>query len=204
MPVVLACERCGAELPPEAAHGPAQCAYCGTTSVPAPRVVERVVERIVVVPGGDVEAGARARSAGLPQALGLPCPRCGSHLAEGRTPGHTLRGCRTCGGVFLEPQTVAALERERDEMVLHTVKGFMPIFSYPTDQRPLLSCPICRLALVRLDLAETGHSINTCEKHGSFFDRGGVPVFADLCQARRAGEVTEEDLENAGVKKGWW
>ena len=202
MPVALDCERCGAELPPAAAHGPAQCQYCGTTSVPAPRVVEKVVERIVVVPQSD--AGASGRAGDLLGAARPPCPRCGNDLATVRTPQHTLRGCRTCGGVLLEPQTVATLERTRDEMILHAVKGVMPIFSYPLDQRPLLSCPLCKTALLRRDLGETGHSINTCEQHGTFFDRGGVVAFADLCQERRAGEVSEEDLENAGVKKGWW
>lgn len=202
MPIALACARCGAELPAEAANGPATCAYCGTTSVPMPRVVEKVVERVVVISAHD-----RQR---LTDALGGPrltCPRCANALVEGHSGQHLLRGCETCGGVFLEPGAVAELERTRDEGILRAVVRFMPIrMPFAPSLRVALSCPVCKSALVRRDLGETGHSMDTCEAHGTFFDRGEVVAFADLCQERRAGEVSSEDLENAGIPGGrsWW
>jgi Zn-finger nucleic acid-binding protein len=170
--------------------------------VPAPRVVEKVVERIVVI-----SADARQR---LSDALGgprLPCPRCANALVEGRSGPHLLRGCKTCGGVFLEPAAVAELERTRDEGILRAVVRFMPIrMPFAPSLRTALSCPVCKSALVRQDLGETGHSMDSCESHGTFFDRGEVVAFADLCQERRAGDVSAEDLENAGIPRGlsWW
>ncbi len=208
MPIALACDRCGAELPPDAAHGPVQCAYCGATSVPEPRVVEKVVERVVMVGRGAGSAETDALRRALRASVeSLACPRCDNALVEGRTGEHTLRGCETCGGIFLEPKTVAALEKTRDEMILHAAVRFMPIrMPFVAPRRSALTCPFCKVSLVRLDLGETGHSIDTCATHGTFFDRGEVPVFADLCQERRAGAVTNEDLENAGIPQGvsWW
>jgi len=191
----LECDRCGAELPPEAASGAVQCRYCGTTSVPAPRVIEKVRERVVLVPG---DGSSRERTPGV------ACPRCGHDLVEKRTPEHVLRGCQNCGGAFLEPATVEALQRTRDEMLLGIVKHLGPLLVRSMDRRPPLDCPFCHNRLKRLDLGETGHAINTCETHGTFFDRDGVVAFADFCQERRAGEISEDDLENAGIKKGWW
>jgi uncharacterized Zn finger protein (UPF0148 family) len=202
MPMALACERCGAELPPEAANGPVSCAYCGTTSVPAPRVIEKIVERIVVISERD-----RANVADVLGAPRVPCSRCGNALVEAQTGPHTVRGCETCGGVFLEPQAVAVLEGSRDDGILRAVARFMPLFvRFSPSLRSALSCPFCKTALVRRDLGETGHAMDSCETHGTFFDRGEVVAFADLCQERRAGEVSDEDLENAGVPRGfgWW
>ena len=200
MAIALGCERCGAELPPEAAHGPVQCAYCGTTSVPAPRVIEKLVERIVVVPG----AHGGSTQGGLPGTGSVLCPRCGNGFVEGRTVSHTVRGCETCGGVFLDTAAVEALEKTRDAGILHSIKRFTTfLMPFAMDRRQALSCPICQTPFLRRDLGETGHSIDTCQTHGTFFDRGEVTAFADFCEQRRAGEVSDEDLKNAGVPKGF-
>jgi len=196
MLTALSCERCGAELPSDAASAAVQCRYCGATSVPVPRVVERVVERVVVVEAAGRQSGSTTN---------VPCPRCGHALGERSTGQHLVRGCETCGGVFLEPSGVTTLEQTRDESILRTAASFIRLLMpFALDRRPALTCPFCRQALRRRDLGETGHSIDTCDQHGTFFDRGELLAFADFCRERRAGELSDDDLENAGIKKGFW
>ena len=178
MSQALKCGHCGAPLPAEAARVEATCAYCGTTSSPAPRVVERVVERVLVVP---------ATGAPVPAAVVVHCPRCGNAFTEGRLREHRILGCQTCGGVFLEKPAVALLERHRDEellqAVLRTLRILMP---FRTDRRPALSCPHCQQKLERRDLGESGHAVDICSPHGVFFDRGEVTAFAEFLAERRA------------------
>ena len=137
----------------------------------------------------------------------MACPRCGNTLAEQLVGSHTLRGCETCGGMFLEPAAVETLERTRDEAILRAAARFMPIrLPVPPSLRLLLSCPFCQIPLVRLELGETGHAMDICSSHGTFFERGELLAFADLCQQRRAGDVSAEDLAKAGILGGlgWW
>ncbi|MGO9836666.1 MAG: zf-TFIIB domain-containing protein [Polyangiaceae bacterium] len=169
-------------------------------------MIEKVVERIVAAPRSDGGAEVRARRA-VPESEAATCPRCAFPLVERPVGTHTVRGCDTCGGVFLEPQTVAVLERARDEAIMYSIARFLRVFvAYPMDRRPMLRCPFCQTPLVRRDLGETGCSIDSCATHGTFFDRGVVTTFVDLCEQRRAGDISEEDLANAGVKRGfgWW
>jgi hypothetical protein len=106
--------------------------------------------------------------------------------------------------VFLEPATVEALERTRDDAVLQAVARLMPIrLPFSPSLRAQLSCPLCQIPLVRLDLGETGHAMDICASHGTFFDRGELVAFADLCQQRRAGDASVEGRENSGILGGF-
>ncbi|MDQ3031207.1 MAG: zf-TFIIB domain-containing protein [Myxococcota bacterium] len=193
MAIDLACSRCGAPLAAEAALSVVTCAFCGATAAPAPRVIERVVDRVVVVPGTDAE-----------RASSIHCPRCGDALREGRARDHLVRGCTACGGVWLDRATTLRLVQQSDDEILETATRVLRILM-PTsvDRRAALSCPMCGAPLTRSHLGETGHAIDECAEHGTFFDRGELAAFAEHHRERRAGDAGEGDLEVAGLRGGW-
>jgi len=193
MTTALTCPTCGGPLPAEAAHAVIHCPFCGGVTKPPPRVVREVVERIVVAERTDSEEKST-----------LHCPRCGNAFHEGGAGDHKLFGCRTCGGVWLEQHAVARLEQAVDQGIfdaaLRTVRIPMP---YPHDRRREITCPVCAQRLARRHLGDTGHSVDSCASHGSFFDRGELEAFAKFHEDRRVGEVTEDDLEAAGLPTGF-
>jgi Zn-finger nucleic acid-binding protein len=192
MSIALTCPQCGALLPPGAERSATACAYCGATAVPPPAVVERVVERVVVVPkSGETAAGA------------LSCPRCAVALQDVRSSHATLHGCTSCGGVWLDKAAVDHLSRERDadlEKAAGRMLGLMRQASF--DRNKVLSCPVCTGALRRSEIPGRVSSIDVCDTHGTWFDRGEVVMFAEASADTRAGEVTEDDLHAAGVGGG--
>jgi hypothetical protein len=70
------------------------------------------------------------------------------------------------------------------------------------DVRPAIACPFCSYEFGRRDLGETGHVIHARDTHGGLFDRDALQTFAEICRERRAGSVSDEDLANAGMKRG--
>jgi len=201
MPTALCCERCGAPLPAEAVTVSVSCGYCGTTSVPAPQVVERVVQRIVVQ-----QVDARGRELHAGESSALRCPRCAEAFHSTQSGEHTLFACRNCGGVFLDAVCVALLTRRADEAILYAAsRAVRALAPYPNNRRGALCCPVCRVNLARADLGETGHSVDSCTTHGTFFDRGEVQAFADYHRELRAGDISAEDLSAAGLPgRGWF
>jgi len=64
---------------------------------------------------------------------------------------------------------------------------------------------VCQLPLDRSDLGETGHSVDSCATHGTFFDRGEVRAFVNYHRELRAGELSDADLSAAGLPgRGWF
>jgi Zn-finger nucleic acid-binding protein len=183
----LACERCGAPLPAEAVRDVVVCTFCGGTAAPAPRVVEQVVERLVVVeakPGSEVA-----------------CPRCGGALNEIRR--DVLRVCASCGGAWVDAATVERLTRERDDDLVHAARRGIGAFApRDRDKRPMLSCSFCGTALERRPLGELGDAYDVCRTHGAFFDHQELRKFVDAETERRAGTIDESDAKAAGLG-GW-
>src|SRR5688572_31790080 len=100
----LVCQKCGGPLGPEAHHRVVTCTFCGTSAVPAPKVVERVVDRVIVATPVAGDGG------------GLRCPRCAAGLHERRSSRNDVaRMCLGCGGVWLENATVERLMKQRDD-----------------------------------------------------------------------------------------
>jgi hypothetical protein len=182
----ILCQRCGAPLPPRAAHDVVACAFCGGTQAPAPRVIESVVERVVVV-----EAAPGTQ---------IACPRCGGVLAEIRP--DVLRVCSTCGGAWVDATTVERLTRERDDDLVRAARrGIGPFAPRDRDRRPKLSCSFCSGPLERKPLGELGDAYDVCTTHGAFFDHEELRKFVDAETERRAGTIDESDAKAAGL--GW-
>ncbi len=183
----IACCACGAPLPPRAAQVPTACPYCGATNAPPPRVVE--VERIVV-------ATPRAATGGT------LCPRCAEPLRDKAVGETRLRGCERCGGLWLDTATVERLRRVRDTDVEDAARRMIGGLLRRIDVAQRVSCPECGAAMERHVVPDTVHDIDVCGAHGTWFDYQELSMFIRTFAEQRAGDVTAEDLEAAGVPGG--
>jgi Zn-finger nucleic acid-binding protein len=196
----LTCSGCGASLPLEAAGAPMRCAYCGVTSTPGPRVVERVVERIVVAAPSPAPGSAPADAR-------LHCPRCAAGLLERRIGPGLVAGCKACGGLWLETAIVERLRAAHDgalEEELRRPFGVVIVMGPTPNRQANISCPVCAGPLRKVDVPETIHTIDVCDAHGTWFDTRELPVIIDAFEAARAGDVTSDDLESAGIGGGFF
>jgi Zn-finger nucleic acid-binding protein len=191
MPEALACPKCGGSLPLDAARNAVSCPFCNETVVPAPRVIERVVERIVV-----------KTAEGAAPSSGPACPRCAGAMRDATVGKATLRGCTACGGIWLRRAEVDRLTRERDdELAKESWKAFgvVALLSPRGNNRALISCPECGAATKRAEIPNTVYEIDVCPAHGTWFDRGELTAFIDEWSKTRAGELSDEDLQAAGL-----
>jgi Zn-finger nucleic acid-binding protein len=192
MPEALACPKCGGSLPLEAARSAVSCPFCNETVAPAPRVIERVVERIVV-----------KTAEGAPAGTGPACPRCAGLMRDATVGGATMRGCTQCGGVWLARSQVERLTRQRDDEIANAswkAFGIAALLAPRGDNRARITCPECGEATKRSEIPNTVYEIDVCPTHGTWFDRGELPAFIDEWSRARAGDdLTDEDLRAAGL-----
>ncbi len=181
----LVCSQCGGPLPEAAARSVVACPFCKVVSKPAPEVVERVVERVVVATPVDAPGGLR-------------CPRCADALRTITVQTATLAGCGHCGGIWLDTKTVDHLRTTRDTDVQEAARRLVAIIQR-VDRAPLLSCPVCKTAMQRTEAPGTMHFIDTCVAHGTWFDGLELPQFIEAFAEARAGEITEDDARAAGL-----
>lgn len=187
----LLCERCGAPLAAHAASVATTCAFCGTTSTPRPAVVERVVERVVVV-HAEPEAGE----------AGAGCPRCAKTMSRVRGGGEEALACAKCGGALLTVAQLAALRRERNDDLARAVRNVSAFFVALEPRRAVLSCPSCAGPLRLEEIEGSVHLMHVCDAHGTFFERDALDTYIDLWTEKRVGPLDEAELESIGVRKG--
>ncbi|MCA9578698.1 MAG: hypothetical protein R3B40_24550 [Polyangiales bacterium] len=194
MSTPLLCAKCGAPLAAHAANSVVTCAFCGTTSAPAPRVVERVVDRVVVV----AAEGAESTD-------GVPCPRCAKIFSRVSGGGDEALACAKCGGAFLTPAQVTAMQQTRNEGLARAVRRVSAVFMALEPRQAVLSCPTCQGALRMEEIEGSVHLMHVCKEHGTFFEMDALDTYMELWTEKRAGEVTDEDLESLGVsRKGFF
>lgn len=198
MTIPILCAQCGAPLAAHAASVAVTCTFCGTTSKPAPRVVERVIERVVVVnaEAEDGDAGAVA------------CPRCAKGMSRVAGGGEAALACAKCGGALITSAQIAALRRERNDDLARAVRNVSAFFVRLEPRKAVLSCPTCQGPLRLEEIEGSVHLMHVCDAHGTFFERDALGTFIDLWTAKRVGEVDEEVLESLGVSRkgffGFW
>jgi len=162
----LRCPSCRAPLPESAARGAATCPFCGAASAPAaPKVVERVVERVVVVaqPGsaGATSAGARA----------MPCPRCAQSLFEGRAGDVAVHGCGACGGIWLDNEGSRRITERRDARIVELAeRASRHATAKPETHASGIPCPVCASAMTRVRARRAAIELDVCAAHGTWFD----------------------------------
>jgi Zn-finger nucleic acid-binding protein len=185
----LRCAGCGAPLPAAAAADVTTCEFCGATAVPPPAVVERRVERVVVVRPADEVAEGKLR-----------CPRCAHPLREASAAGALLRGCQSCGGLLLDGATVQRLQDHRDPGVEDAARTLLGAWLRRAQARPEeISCPVCGAAMRRVVDRLARHHVDVCDAHGTWFDGDELPAFIRAFAELRAGELDDEDLAAAGI-----
>ncbi|CAN5379863.1 hypothetical protein BH09MYX1_BH09MYX1_18920 [soil metagenome] len=186
----ITCSRCGGPLPPSAAHVATTCSFCGATSAKAPEVIETVVERVVVVAPKDASA--------------FRCPRCADRLRDASVKGTVIRGCDQCGGIWLDSATVEHLKNVRDDELGLAARRLVGVILRRADRSPMVSCPVCGVAMTRTEVGGTIHCVDTCKLHGTWFDGLELPEFISAFAEARAGDVSEDDAEAAGVPRGFF
>ncbi len=197
MPALL-CDRCGADLPAEAARSSVSCPFCGATCAPPARVVERMVEELVLVPvsgRGDAPACPRCGEALRRHAVGW-----GSEMDPTEQRGVVL-GCPACGGVMVDAATVAHLRTARApavEDVAHRLSAAgVPLV--PRVREAAIQCPLCAAPLQRESIFGSIWAVDACAEHGTWFDRRELESYAQIWWQRRRGDVDDEGLETAGI-----
>jgi Zn-finger nucleic acid-binding protein len=187
----LLCAGCGAPLVAAAASSVVTCQFCGTTSAPAPRVIERVVDRVVVVNAEAAEGDPGA----------LACPRCAKGLSRVAGGDEEALVCAKCGGGWISTSQVAALRQQSNAELARAVRNVSPVFGRLEPRSAVLSCPTCSGALRMAEIEGSVHLMHVCDAHGTFFERDGLDTFIALWTEKRAGEIDDEDLESVGVRR---
>ncbi|MEO8877781.1 MAG: zf-TFIIB domain-containing protein [Polyangiaceae bacterium] len=189
----LLCAKCGGPLPVEGLSAAATCPFCGTVNAPPPRVIEKTVERIVVVARGD--DGSREGASRL-----LACPRCGSPMTVATSGETKIAGCANCGGIWLDPRAVDHARNVNDQDLLRVAFSIVgPFVPSKPDKDLHISCPVCGVAAKRVSILGDACAVDICAQHGTWFDREELDQFVSAHSTARAGEVTEDDLRAAGV-----
>lgn len=186
MSEAILCSRCGGPLPAAAAHVAVTCPYCAATNAPAPKVVEHVVERLVVATPKDAPGGLR-------------CPRCADPLRSTRVHDTDLSSCDHCGGIWVDKVTVERLTARRDPDVETAVRRICGAVFRRVDRQKLASCPVCGQAMKRREIPETVVLLDACDAHGTWFDALELNELIRSAAEARAGEISEADAEAAGV-----
>lgn len=121
------------------------------------------------------------------------CPRCGTYsLYAVAVRGRTAHACRRCGGVWLGRTTAAlvddALERSSVEAAKRAARD-----AVSTEHAPrALTCPKCSRALEPHFIA--GVEIDSCEAHGTWYDREELPQIAERLGGRRTSAAASSLL----------
>lgn len=213
------CATCGAPVDLES-QALGACQYCKTVLVkeaPRPPSLEGALaellhaaahqggaSNIVVVQGTTISS-----TIGELGSAPLPCPHCAHSLSKRRVGEAQLAACGTCRGIWLDSATVHRLRNAHDEEIERAARGLGGRELAPAARNrtgPLL-CPDCQGPLRRVDIPNTMYTVDTCDAHGTWFDRfddDELQVFVTAFEEARAGKVTDEDLRNAGVGGGFF
>lgn len=187
----LLCARCGASLAARAADVAVTCPFCGTTSTPEPKVIEKVVERMVVV---NVEG-----EGGDPNAVG--CPRCAKGMELVKGGGQEALACPKCAGGWVTHEQLAMFRKRRIDALAKAVASVRPVFGRLEPRQARLSCPVCSGTLRMEEVEGTVYLMHVCAEHGAFCESGALGAYNELHAEKRAGEIGDDELEEMGIRK---
>jgi Zn-finger nucleic acid-binding protein len=106
----------------------------------------------------------------------LPCPICKVALTAYRSELGALFDCAQCGGQFLEHTVLRDMLHRRELDVglaaPHSTRGF----AVADARNAYVPCPVCTSLMNRKNFGTTsGVIVDTCKKHGTWFDLGELP-----------------------------
>jgi hypothetical protein len=87
----------------------------------------------------------------------------------------------------------------RDPDVEEAARRAIGIVMHRIDCAPRVACPDCSKVMVRKELPDTIHYLDTCPEHGTWFDFRELPMFVSVFAERRAGQLDADDLRAAGL-----
>jgi len=145
------------------------------------------------------------------------CPACPGTLHERRLGGIALRECVTCLGVWLAPRVFNDLWM--DLAAQRRLLAALPAQDRGLPPEQTCACPICGGAMTRRELGrDSGVVVDTCKRHGIWFDRGELshalrylldppapePVLDDdAIEARRRRELIATILDRGDQRPFW-
>lgn len=101
------------------------------------------------------------------------CPRCRTPLAQAEHETDELLGCVSCGGFFVDLETLARIvERHRPAPSPNAPASLRGVAKPPLDTRVVyLPCPHCGATMNRgIFGRKSGVIVDTCRVHGTWFD----------------------------------
>jgi len=199
---MLACPRCGANVP----ESSASCAYCHAALLvkACPRCMARVFHGHKHCPecGGALDVAA---------AVGVSkreCPRCRVALATKLIGDAAIDDCTSCGGTFLDRATIERVLLERQQARADAIVGIYgdggdaPL---PSPAGPMyVKCPDCANLMNRKQFA-TGAKVivDVCRDHGTWFDAHELSRVIRFVMSGGLERAAQEDLadEKERIKK---
>lgn len=95
---------------------------------------------------------------------GCRCPRCTDAVLQGKElEGCEVLACRRCGGAFISAS-----------VGLRLLAVLQPEVPPHDEDHPRASCPVCRASMKLVSAAKAGVDVDTCAKHGVWFDGGDL------------------------------
>lgn len=116
----------------------------------------------------------------------MQCPRCRLALFAGDAGGSIVHACGRCGGVFLDAATAVRVSQAAppklvdlaDSAGRHAVAG--------VDLAAPAPCPVCAATMQRISLAGPGVEVDTCSKHGTWYDKSELQAVERSFRAQKA------------------
>jgi Zn-finger nucleic acid-binding protein len=113
------------------------------------------------------------------------CPQCDKPLDI--VDRSTLVGyaCHDCGGIWLDSETSARVRERLDTQTIQVgeiAAGLAEVPFPPHQASP--PCPICRVPMQTWTVASTDVEVDSCNEHGTWFDRGELQTLIRELMAR--------------------
>jgi Zn-finger nucleic acid-binding protein len=129
----------------------------------------------------------------------LPCPDCHVPMAVMECGPGVLHDCGRCGGQFVEHDALRELVERHDRF---EVGGRRPASQAAVDTRVrYVACPVCHVLMNRRSFgAGSGVVVDTCARHGTWFDPGELPrvlAFVESGGLSRLRQRHTEERERA-------
>lgn len=153
------------------------------TPVAAGREVPPTPEGLGLVssPASAATVAPRPPVRGLLQPQPDACPRCREELSRGRLAGRPLRGCRHCGGLWLQRADLLALLRRAPKQLMVADDKFPNVIGTGWEALGKKHCPLCGRVLKEAELKQVpGLRIDLCpECDGVWFDDGELRALVE-------------------------
>ncbi|MEO6420105.1 MAG: zf-TFIIB domain-containing protein [Polyangiaceae bacterium] len=132
--------------------------------------------------------------------MDLVCPHCGCTLSAGQAASTTVHGCASCGGVWLDGAASQKLVGAIDPAVISLAEAASRMATMPFpphEARP--RCPVCRGDLQGVRVEAAAVALDTCNLHGTWFDRGELQAVARAFAATRKTEADRAHITAAAA-----